>query len=120
MNSNLTRILLADDHPGLRSALALLLETRLNAQIVGQAYNMEDLLACMPRVRPGIVILDWDLPGAPEIGRIAALRAAVPSLKIVITSSRPEVEEQALAARADAFICKCEPPEKILYVLQAL
>jgi len=120
MKPNLTRILLADDHPALRSALALLLETRLNARIVGQSYNMEDLLASLPAIRPSLIILDWELPGSPKTERVEALRRIDPALKVVITSSRPEVGRQALAALADAFVCKSEPPERILQVLQDL
>ncbi len=120
MNASLTRILLADDHPALRSALELLLETRLNARIVGQSFSMEDLLANLPAIRPSVVILDWELPGLPATDRIRALRAIRPALKVVITSAQPDVAEQALAAHADAFICKCGPPEQILQVLQGL
>ena len=120
MNPTLTRILLADDHPALRSALELLLERRLNARIVGQAFTMEDLLASVPAIHPSLVILDWELPGLPKAGRIVALRKLRPGLKVLITSSQPEVARRALAAQADGFVCKCEPPEQILTALQEL
>jgi DNA-binding NarL/FixJ family response regulator len=120
MNPTLTRILLADDHPALHSALALLLETRLNAHIVGQSSTMEDLLTSLPVIHPSLVILDWELPGSPKAGRVRALRRIDPALKVVITSAQPDVARKARAARADAFVCKCEPPEQILQVLQSL
>jgi DNA-binding NarL/FixJ family response regulator len=74
----------------------------------------------MAVIHPSVVILDWELPGAPKTGRIRALHKINPGLKVVITSSKPEVARQALAALADAFFCKCEPPERILQVLQTL
>jgi two-component system response regulator DevR len=100
--------------------LALLVETRLNARIVGQSFSMEDLLASLPAIHPSVVILDWELPGSPKTDRVDVLRRIDPALKVVITSSRPEVARQALAAQADAFVCKSEPPEHILQVLQEL
>jgi DNA-binding NarL/FixJ family response regulator len=120
MSPSLARILLADDHPALRSALELLLELRLSARIVGESSTMEALISCLPAIHPTLVILDWELPGSPQTGRVEALRRIEPRLKVVITSTRPEAARGALAAGADAFVCKCEPPEQILQVLQDL
>ena len=120
MKKNLIRILIADDNPDIRSALTLLLETRLNVQIIGEADNMEDLLSGVARLHPDIAILDWELPGLPEKGRVAALRLLNPGLKVVITSSRPEIAHQALAAQADSYVSKSEPPEQVVRLIQAL
>ncbi len=115
-----TRILLADDNPAIRSALALLLETRLPVQIVGVADSMESLLVEMADFLPDIVILDWELPGLPKDGRVAALRSVHAPVKVVATSSRPEVAQQALVAQADAYVCTCEQPELVVQVLQTI
>ncbi len=96
------RILLADDNSALRSALALLLETRLNANIVGESYSMENLLANLPVSRPDIVILDWELPGTPKDNRIDFLHKIYPDLKVVVIGSQPEIV-QTIAGRA----CRC-------------
>jgi len=120
MKSNKPRILLADDNPAIRSALALLLETRLNVNIVGEVDSMENLLVYVADYHPDIVILDWELPGSPQKDRGAALKALYSPLKVVVTSSRPEIAQQALAAQADSYVCKCEPPEQVVKVIQAL
>jgi two-component system, NarL family, response regulator DesR len=111
---------LADDNPAIRSALTLLLETRLKIGEIGETDNLEDLADAMARFQPDILILDWDLPGPAKKGRVAALRALHPSLKIVVASSRPEVAQQALAAQADSYVCKCEPPELVVQVIQGI
>ncbi len=112
------RILLADDNAELRSALRLLLETRLDLQLVTEARDMEHVLAQVEDSAPDCVILDWELPGRPTRGRVQVLRALLPGLKIVFTSARPEVAEEACLEGADAFICKIDPPDKIHLVLQ--
>jgi len=38
----------------------------------------------------------------------------------VVTSSRPETAQQALAAQADSYVSKSEPPEKVVQVIQAI
>ena len=120
MRQRKTRILLADDNPAIRSALALLLETRLHVHIVGEAETMQALLADVQRAKPDIVILDWELPGVPIQARAAALRAVHAPLKLVVTSSRPEVAEQFQAAHVDAYVCTCEQPELVVQAIQAM
>jgi CheY-like chemotaxis protein len=112
----MSRILLAESNPVLRSALALLLETRLHAQIVAQVNSMENLLIEAAATRPEIVIVNWELPGEPDTERIQAMRLAAPKARIIVTSARPEVCVQA--ASADAFVCKFDPPEVILQVIR--
>jgi two-component system response regulator DesR len=116
METKMTRILLADDNKALRSALALLLETRLGASIVGEATTMERLLEQAAATRPDVVLLDWELPGKPGADRIVVLRSVAPEAQIIVISARPEAASQAV--EADAFVNKFDPPERILSVLK--
>jgi two-component system, NarL family, response regulator DesR len=120
MKPGITRILLADDNPAIRSALTLLLETRLNVHIVGVADSTEALLPIVTRLQPDLVILDWELVGKPEKDLVAQLHALSPSLKVVLTSSRPEVALQAQAVQADSYVCKSQPPEQVVHVIQTI
>jgi two-component system response regulator DesR len=110
------RILLADDNRDSRSALALLLETRLGATIVGEACTMESLLEQAAITHPDVVLLDWELPGKPEADRIVVVRSVAPNARVIVVSARPESASQAI--EADAFVNKIDPPEHILAVLQ--
>jgi DNA-binding NarL/FixJ family response regulator len=112
----MTRILLADDNQNLRSALALLLETRLGATIVGEASTMERLLEQAAITHPDVVLLDWELPGKPEADRIVVVRSVAPGVQVVVISARPE--SASLAVGADAFVNKIDPPEHILTVFK--
>lgn len=112
------RILLADDHAGLLSALRLMLETRLGFELISEARDMEHVLAQVEDSHPDCIILDCELPGRPTRERVSVLRALVPGLKVIAVSARPESEAQALAEGADAFLCKTESPARILSVVQ--
>jgi DNA-binding NarL/FixJ family response regulator len=111
------RILLADPNPTLRSALALLLETRLNAQIVGQVSSLESLMYEAAATSPDLIVMAWELPGSPAEGRIAALRQKAPRARIIVSSARPEHAE--LIEGADAFLCKTDPPDIIFQTIRA-
>lgn len=110
------RILLADGNSDLRSALALLLETRLGVQIVGQVNTFAELLHTAQQLKPDIIVLDSDLSGplVTHAERIQALRQTAPQSKIIIASIRPEGGSVALTASADGFINKSDLPEAIL------
>lgn len=114
----MNRILLADPNPTLRSALALLLETRLDAQVVGQVSSMESLLCEAAATQPDIIIVGLGLPGEPAQGRVTALRQKAPRANILLASACPE--KAILAEGTDAFIFQTDLPETILQVIQSL
>jgi len=114
------RILLADDNPGLRSALRLLLETRLEFELIVEARDMEHVLAQVEDSHPDCIILDWELPGRPTRERVPILRTLLPHLKVIAFSARPESKPEALAEGAIAFISKNEPPIIILDKIQKI
>jgi DNA-binding NarL/FixJ family response regulator len=112
------RILLADDKPEILSSLHLLLETRLDVELITEARDMEHVLAQVEDTHPDGLILDWNLPGRPTRGRISVLRALAPELKIIVINTRPELREQVLSEGADDFICKTDPPAKLIEALE--
>ncbi len=116
----MNRILLADDSAEIRSALRLLIETRLDLELITEARDMEHVLAQVEDTHPDLIILDWELPGRPTRERVSVLRALVPGLKVIVINTRAELRQQVLAEGADAFICKTDPPSMLLSAIQNL
>jgi DNA-binding NarL/FixJ family response regulator len=112
--------LLADDNSNLRSALRLMLETRLHTPVVLEAGDHAHMIDQTMAHHPDCLILDWELPGFHEPDHLTALRDLLPELKIIVTSAWPEAAEAAAAAQADAFVCKTDPPYEILNAIQRL
>ena len=108
------RVLLADDQSKVRSALRLLLEQEPELSGVSEATDADELLAQVGTFRPDIVLLDWELPGLEADGLLPTLRELCPRLKVIALSGRPEACRAALAAGADAFVSKGDPPERLL------
>ncbi len=114
------RFLLADDNPDLRSALRLMLETRLNTPLVREAADYACLIDQSLAHHPECLILDWELPGLDDGNGLRAVRKLLPDVKIIVTSAWPEAAEAAAAAQADAFISKTDPPSEILNAIRCL
>ena len=112
-------ILIADDQPKVRRALRLLLEQELEANVVGEAAEAKDLLAQVAAGCPDLVLLDWGLPGMAAEDLLVAVRGACPTLAVIVLSGQPEAEENALAAGADAFVSKADPPEQLLAAVRS-
>ena len=109
------RVLLADDRPKTRFALRLLLERQPGIQVVGEAADAEELLVQARVTCPNVVLLDWELPNlATDGSSLSALRGVCSRLCVIALSGRPEMRIAALAAGADAFVSKADPPERLL------
>ncbi len=120
MRDERIRILIADDQPQVRSALRLLLIHERDVTVVGEAGDAEQLLELVVELQPDLVLLDWELPGQDICTTLAGLQAARPGLAVIALSGRPEARRTALAAGANAFVSKGDPPERLLTELQAV
>lgn len=108
------RILLADTQPKVRFALRVLLEQQLGLEVVGEAATSEGVLADTANVCPDLVLLDWELAGPSAAALLVALRSGCPEVVVIGLSGRPGMRREVLAAGADDFVSKGDPPEHLL------
>jgi DNA-binding NarL/FixJ family response regulator len=107
----MTRVLVADSHPEVRSALRLLL-LDLDMQVVGEAADWTAVLKEAAGTQPDMVVVDWEL--IPTGSSLSLLRAACPAAVVIILISHLDAREQAaLSAGADSFISKGETPDRV-------
>jgi DNA-binding NarL/FixJ family response regulator len=113
------RVLLADDQAEVRSALRLVVEQLVGYTVTGEVGDTPALLASCAQQSPDVVLLDWELPGA-DPRALAMLRSLVPQVRIVALSARPQMRSDAMSGGADAFVCKGDPPRRLIDVLDEL
>src|SRR5687767_2334194 len=106
---DMTRILVADDHPLFRLALAQALRGVVpGAQVVeaGSLAEARSALAAQPEI--DLVLLDLHMPGSYGLMGLAALRAEYPAVAVVMVSAHddPAVVRRALAYGAAGFLGK--------------
>ncbi len=115
------RVLLADDQAGLRSAIRLLLEEDPEVEVIGEVVEAKTLLAKAESTRPHLLLLDWELPGLKAMGGVRQLLGTLhnryPHLHVIVLSGQPDAGNNALAAGADYFVSKADPPDSLLAVL---
>jgi DNA-binding NarL/FixJ family response regulator len=133
------RILIADDHIAVRSALGYVLKEKLDDTVIADATNLSELFAASFNQQPDLVLLDWELSGLPSAAtmslpngdpkrRRSDLRRNVVVLSlhnleshpsVIALSSHPEARLAALTGGADAFILKGGPPRELFGILRS-
>ena len=119
-NSPLLRVLIADDDSGVASAIQSLLQENPGFKVVGIAASAKVALECIQADCPDLILLDWELPGCEGADLVPEIRLRRPDVSVIVLHSRPLMKKAALAAGADDFVSKGDPPERLLAVLQKL
>ena len=113
------RIMVADHQSKVRFALRTLLARQPGLEGVGEADTVEELLAGVGALQPDLLLLHWRLD--EEMSELlSALKQVCPGLKVIVLSVRQEACKPALAAGAEAFVCKMDPPDKLLAVIEGI
>src|SRR5881409_3998775 len=115
------RILLVDDHPLTRSALAGLLQQH-GFDVVGEAADGESAIARAAELSPDLVLLDLSMPGLDGLSALPRLREAAPSCEVVVLTASGTEENLLAAIRGGAagYLLKSEPPERIVEFLRGV
>ncbi len=111
-------ILLADDQKKVRYALRVLLERQAGISVVGEAATAPELLSHTRESCPDVLLLAWELPEMDAAVLLLEVRRACPDLVVIVLSGRPEARQAALAAGADFFVSKGDPPECLLAAIE--
>jgi DNA-binding NarL/FixJ family response regulator len=115
------RILLVDDHPLTRDALAALL-TQQGFEVVGDASTGEEAIAAARTLHPDLVLLDLTMPGMDGLTALPRIREEAPDAEVVVLTAS-DAEENLLAAirgGAAGYLLKTEPPEQIAAFLRGV
>src|SRR3989441_12897560 len=115
------RILLVDDHPLTRSALAALLQQH-GFEVVGEAADGEEAIDAAGRLHPDLILLDLSMPGLDGITALPRLREAAPDCEVVVLTASGTEENLLGAIRGGAagYLLKSEPPERIVDFLRGV
>ncbi len=113
------RIMVADHQSKVRFALRALLARRPGLEVVGEADTVEELLAGVSAAQPDLLLLHWRL-GEDMSDLLSTLKGTCPGLLVTVLSVRPEASHEALAAGADEFVCKMDPPDKLLAAVERI
>lgn len=104
------KLLVADDHPLVRDALARTLRSLLPQAEVLEAPDRPGAEALLQAHAPALALLDLHMPGMQGAAGVAALRLRFPALRLLVVSGDddPATVRAVLAAGAVGFLPKAE------------
>jgi DNA-binding NarL/FixJ family response regulator len=103
-----TKVLIADDHPLVRSGVRRALEEEHDLEVVGEATNGAKVLPLIGQTGPDLVVLDISMPQLDGLACLDQIRKRYPDVKVVILSASgdPDRVQAALARGATAYVLK--------------
>ena len=115
------RVLIVDDHPLTRDALATLLAGN-DFDVVGQASDGHEAIEVAATLRPQLVLLDLSMPGLDGLSALPGLREAVPDAEVIVLTASGTEDNLLAAIRAGAagYLLKSEPPDRIVGFLRGV
>ncbi len=110
------RVVVADDHPIVRSGIVALLNTAEDVEVVGEATTGLEAVDLALALSPDLVLMDLRMPGIDGDEATARILAAKPSVRILILTTYESDDSilTAIEAGASGYLLKAAPQEEIL------
>ncbi|MFJ4073627.1 LuxR family two component transcriptional regulator [Curtobacterium sp. PhB137] len=115
------RVVVADDHPIVRSGIVALLQDADDIDVVGQASDGRTAVSVVLAERPDVVLMDLRMPELDGDAATAEILAAEPGVRVLILTTY-ESDDQILAAieaGATGYLLKAAPESEILAGVRA-
>lgn len=99
---------IVDDHTLFRQGIKMIFSADSRFELVGESGKGEDAIRVILKTKPSVVLLDVNLPDISGFEVCARLKAAMPSLKILVLSmhEQREVVHEMLKCGADGYLVK--------------
>jgi DNA-binding NarL/FixJ family response regulator len=121
VNSGVVRVLIADDHPVVRSGIKGMLEPDPGFEVVGQAASGQEAVALSLREHPDVVLMDLQMPGLDGAAATAQIKAQRPETQVVVLTTYGTDADivRAIDAGAVGYLLKDAPHEEITRAVRA-
>ena len=110
------RILIVDDHPAVREALASRIGRQPDLEVCGEAADMSEALGLVADTQPDLAVVDISLKTGNGIDLIKRIKDRNDSVRMLVWSMHSEslYAERALRAGALGYINKDQATDKII------
>jgi len=120
-SAELIRLVIVDDHEGVRAGLSSVLAAEEGITVVGTAASRREAKVLVPYISPSVAVLDENLPDGSGIQLCQELREFMPGLGCVIHTSSltDELIARAMQAGATQVVAKSLAGNALLYAIRA-
>jgi len=114
------RVLIVDDHPAVREALAIRIGGQPDLEVCGEAADMSEALRLVADTQPDVAVVDISLKSGNGLDLIKRIRDRTDRVHILVWSMHSEALYAARALRAGAlgYVNKEQATDKIVEAIR--
>jgi len=122
MPDNQIRVLIVDDHPGVRAGIKNLIESANDIVVMGEGANGADALHLINTQKSDILLLDIELPDQRGDRVMHRIHDVQPEMKVLAVSSYSDREYilGMVENGASGYITKDEAPKMLLDAIRSI
>jgi two-component system, NarL family, response regulator NreC len=115
------KIVLADDHPVVRSGLRMLLEAETDLEVVAEAGDVESASRYVLGHKPTVIVLDLNMPGGSSLEAIPQMNESSPGTSVVVLTMQedPAFAREAMRAGAKGYVLKQAAGTELVQAVRA-
>ena len=119
---DVTRVIIADDHPRVRAAIRNLLVKASDILILGEAGDGEEALRLVEELNPDVLLLDIEMPRMNGVEVARALKTRGGQVKILVLSAYHDRQyvRSMLANGVAGYLVKEDVPDKIMKAVRGV
>jgi two-component system, NarL family, response regulator NreC len=96
------RILIADDKQHVRTGIRMLLETRQDWVVCGEAADGIEAIEMAGNLKPDVILLDLSMPKLDGLTALPLIREKTPDSQIIVLTLHESLDTARIASRAGA------------------
>ncbi len=115
------RILIADDHPVVRTGLDGMRASQAEFEVVGEATNGRQAVESADRLHPDVVLMDLRMPELDGVAATSKIRQRHPEIKVLVLTTYDSDADilPAVEAGAIGYLLKDAPREDLFRAIRA-
>jgi DNA-binding NarL/FixJ family response regulator len=115
-------VLLVDDQPLFRQAIATLINEEPDFSVIGEAADGRAAIEMARRLRPDLIVMDIEMPVLSGVEAVRILRDELPAIKVVVltVSESEDYLFDAIRFGAHGYLLKDLRPEELYEMLRAV
>jgi DNA-binding NarL/FixJ family response regulator len=115
-------VLIADDHRLVREGMREILDLEPDLAVVGEAATGEEAVARVEELRPDIILLDVQMPGAPIAVTTERIREVSPGTGIIVVTmyEGPSLLRRLIAAGVSGYLHKDVDRQELVSAIRSV
>jgi DNA-binding NarL/FixJ family response regulator len=116
------RVVVIDDHPAIREALAGVIGSKLDMTLCGDTDSAEAGLLLIERTRPNVAVVDVSLRDTHGLDLVGQIRTRFETVQVVVYSMFEEhvYAERAIRAGALSYLMKSESAQRVAEAIRSV